>query len=1183
MLKINRFATVDDVDVNIVVKTSGEQNVKKLANVMDDADKKARDVQNLFSNLKFGINPNSLNNSIKQLETIKKLITTIQSGSTSQNRMQVLKGGELLDKSGFMKTLAPSTQTTVSALMGATGIANDQQQVTDFNAALNSLLDLLKNVNSAMSETNSTSNTMSSAMSSNANVAEKFNSTMKELAYNTNYNNSATGASMTNLSNVTYAVKTALDGLNSSMGAGPTHSSNYRSAVSILTSDLSKLSNTSSEVVKNLIEIKKAAGGTGASLGTGTSGIGTLLGGSSKAPEIKEGNKALKEQKTLLDEVTEGFRSLSIVKLTYLWHSIRRVSSGLVNMVKNAADYEESLNLYKMALGKYVDDASKWSAEITDKLMIDESELMKYTGTFFNLSEGLGVASDDAFVMSQALTQLTYDMASYLNISNEAANAKLQSAMAGQSRAIQGVGVATQAASLQTLAYELGIEKSVSKMTQAEKTYLRYIQIMRSTTHMQGDLARTMITPANALRILNTQFRLLGRAIGQVLTPIIMKAIPWIMAITNALTSLAQRLAAFLGFKITDINYEDIFKDGSSAVEDYGDSVDKAGKKIKRSLAPFDELNVVSSTSGSGSGGLEDTILDDLSKYVNGYDMLAGYTDDLKKKAQELEKYLFPILTGLITLFGMKKGWDLGKWLLGGVNALTGTGAASAMAPGTVGAMLGTLLKYAVIGGAVAVTIVCAVKIIGDVLELQQLYAAMEPASKNQHEIVVSGNQSVKDSIANNTIVEDAPQHVEDLTGTLMMQGSRANAIQEMNRGVDALAMIVTGGLDDWRKKLKATLGDYAVINEQVSLLVDSGELTQDQLLDIRSLLWDQEEDLEYIVKNSKKGSENYKTASKALKETRANIDKISDLVPPLGDRLKVHFENRITNAKNATEKLRDTLTGGVTNAFDVLLKRTGLFGGSLDGVKDKFKSMGGFVGLIDAALSGTGTTTKTWGKILHTVAEDTKTNLFAPFDGLFKSLDKKRTVKADVDKKSKEEITDTTEKVKSLSDPQTVVANVSNTLTKQLDNTKRLIDTAFGKRTISVDADVSKAKDKISGIFKGMFTKESALGKAFAKLGINAFASGGYPTSGELFFANENGRAEFITSIGNKTAVANQDQMVQALTNAIMAGFAMTAPRNNNNQPITVNIGDKKVYSGVVGYQNRQADRYGTTTTINV
>ena len=169
------------------------------------------------------------------------------------------------------------------------------------------------------------------------------------------------------------------------------------------------------------------------------------------------------------------------------------------------------------------------------------------------------------------------------------------------------------------------------------------------------------------------------------------------------------------------------------------------------------------------------------------------------------------------------------------------------------------------------------------------------------------------------------------------------------------------------------------------------------------------------------------------------------------------------------------------------------------------------------------------------------------------------------------------------MSDPQTVVANVSNTLTKQLDNTKRLIDTVFGKRTINVDADVSKAKDKISGIFKGMFTKESALGKAFAKLGINAFASGGYPTSGDLFFANENGRAEFITSIGNKTAVANQDQMVQALTNAIMAGFAMTAPRNNNNQPITVNIGDKKVYSGVVGYQNRQADRYGTTTTINV
>ena len=129
--------------------------------------------------------------------------------------------------------------------------------------------------------------------------------------------------------------------------------------------------------------------------------------------------------------------------------------------------------------------------------------------------------------------------------------------------------------------------------------------------------------------------------------------------------------------------------------------------------------------------------------------------------------------------------------------------------------------------------------------------------------------------------------------------------------------------------------------------------------------------------------------------------------------------------------------------------------------------------------------------------------------------------------------------------------------------------------------------KTKIS-IKQGLIDKAIKAGQS--SLGLlniikiaKPFAEGGYPTSGDLFFANENGRAEFITSVGNKTAVANQDQMVQALTNAIVSGFNSLNTNSGGAQNLTVQIGNEKVYSGQIAYQNRQADRYGTTSTVKV
>lgn len=857
-----------------------------------------------------------------------------------------------------------------------------------------------------------------------------------------------------------------------------------------------------------------------------------------------------------LKGVEKGFRSLSLVRLTYLWNAVKRVSSSFVQAVENTANYEESLNLFKMSIGqKYIKDAEAWSAELTDKLMIDPAELMQYTGTFNNLAEGLGVQADDAYEMSKALTQLTYDMSSYLNIDPSAAATKLQSAMSGQARAIQGVGVAIQSASLEELAESMGIEKSVSEMTQAEKTYLRYIQIMKTTKHMQGDLGATMITPANAIRILKTQITLLSRAIGEVLTPIIMRVLPWIMALTNWLTKAASWLGKLLGYEVKKVDMGDAFYNASDAVEDYGNSAEDAGKKVKNSLAPFDELNVVMSSSGS-EGQSDDSVLGILQKELEGYDMLERYNDELKQKAKDLEDKLLPLFSAIAIFAGGKKIWDL----VSGFGKLGTSMGDAAWTADKLKNYLGGLAKIGTIAIMVAVIISCGKKIYDDFQVLKKdLEAALQPEVEQKQSGEVKANlNSLNEDIASGAISQNTQEHVDNTIANMRQIVSNMNGIQGQFKGTNAIMNKIAGTTQDWRNRLTEVLTRYKTVNQQTRTLIENTTLTKEQAKAVKEELKDQRDALKEQLTHLEEGSEKYKLTEEALAETKGLIKDINaQYFPELKEQAKAFEESFRNDSWFADDIMKKTekTTENISNANETLSKsetKTGLLSKAVGFVKDLFGDITGGVQTINDKLTGSNTATGTWKDNLATVKDTISEKITKPFGDFISKFTSKKTLTVD---------TSTADKT------------VNDLVTKS--------NKLNGTKTLKIKADTVNANSVIQKLFGG----ESLLGKLTKKLGfdVDFFADGGYPTSGELFFANENGRAEFITSVGGKTAVANQDQMVQALTNAIMAGFAMTAPNNNTKQPINVNIGNERVYSGMIDYQNRQSDRYGTTTTINI
>jgi hypothetical protein len=91
-------------------------------------------------------------------------------------------------------------------------------------------------------------------------------------------------------------------------------------------------------------------------------------------------------------------------------------------------------------------------------------------------------------------------------------------------------------------------------------------------------------------------------------------------------------------------------------------------------------------------------------------------------------------------------------------------------------------------------------------------------------------------------------------------------------------------------------------------------------------------------------------------------------------------------------------------------------------------------------------------------------------------------------------------------------------------------------------------------------------------------YAEGGFPDTGELFIAREAG-PELVGNIGNRAAVANNDQITEGIAQAAYEGFSQALSENSGNekQPITVYVGNDKVYSGYGSYANRQNNKYGT------
>ena len=335
--------------------------------------------------------------------------------------------------------------------------------------------------------------------------------------------------------------------------------------------------------------------------------------------------------------------------------SLKAIAEYLGNAVAKFNDFYEATDLFHNAMGNLSGEADTLISKMQGLLGVDPTKAMTYMATIQSLGTSFGLASDKAYILSKNLTQLAYDEGSYWNKDVAETFTAMSSAISGEIEPIRRLGVDLSQARLQQELLALGFNKQVSSLSQADKAVLRYIAIMKQTANVQGNLAQTIQSPANQIKILKAQLDMLAKSVGSLLYPAMKSILPPLIAAVQLIREFVQWVAKLMGVKVV---FTDFTKSADSvggigdAMDETTDSTKKAAKALKDYTMGFDELNIIDPTqgsSGSGSGASAGNILGDVD--LSGYDMFKQYNEEFAKQIDAIKqkiKDMLPII-GAVT------------------------------------------------------------------------------------------------------------------------------------------------------------------------------------------------------------------------------------------------------------------------------------------------------------------------------------------------------------------------------------------------------------------------------------------------------------------------------------------------------------------------------------------------------
>ena len=367
--------------------------------------------------------------------------------------------------------------------------------------------------------------------------------------------------------------------------------------------------------------------------------------GTSKS--MKALGKTLKEVYSGLGMVEKTTTTLtgSIGGMVANMFSIQRIFNVVVMKIKegimSAMEFTETVNLFNVAAGDAADTLGSFATNMSKAFSADPNSILKYIGTFNILATSIGGTSEQATLLSENLTMLSYDMASLFNTDVDTMSTAVRSGLTGISKPLKKYGIVITDTVVKQEAAMLGITKSWQNMSEIDKMGLRYLTILRQTSAAHGDLAKTLESPENQFKIFKAQLEVFFRTLGSIALiagEIIMPVVNGLLIGFNELLGVFSTAA---GYEIP--NFTNNLSNNTAALGEEEEAADDLSSAMKKLLMPFDELNVLSKES-SKSGDLL-TLDPEIESLLKGYDnLMSRVTSKAGEFSASLKRALNPEL-----------------------------------------------------------------------------------------------------------------------------------------------------------------------------------------------------------------------------------------------------------------------------------------------------------------------------------------------------------------------------------------------------------------------------------------------------------------------------------------------------------------------------------------------------------
>lgn len=865
---------------------------------------------------------------------------------------------------------------------------------------------------------------------------------------------------------------------------------------------------------------------------------------------------------------TSGLKALNVAAVAVVF---RKISNFIAQAITESNKYQEDLNLFTVALGQYAAEAQNYAEKVSEVLGIDPAQWLRNQGVFNTLLTGFGDTAERAQLMSRNLTQLGYDLSSFFNISIEDAMQKLQSGISGELEPLRRLGYDLSQARLEQTALNLGIKESVANMTQAEKAELRYYAVMTQVTTAQGDMARTLQAPANQLRILQAQLTQASRAIGNIFIPALNAILPYAIAVVKAIREIANAIANLFGFTLTDVDYSGVGKlaSGTGAVADNLGSAAGSAKELKKYIAGFDELNVLPSNSNAGSGGGAGGAGGGGFDFdLPTYDFLG---DAVETRVDEIKDKLKPLLVIALAIGAAFAGWKIGKsvtaaiaTLKAGFAAFASSGAGQAILSKLASCVAGVALQFNAAGGGVKGFL----SVLGMVAKVAAPVVAILVVVIATLKVLIERWNDIKSAVAN--------------TFGKLKVGERLQALNDkLNQLGEKL-----GWVDGFWNGLKSTIGSLMnFIGEVVITVVGSSLIGLfNGLVGV----------LGGVVTAMTGVVEIFTGFAQFLKGVfTGDLDLVKKSFATFGSGISKIFSGVIDGLVKGFTGWVSGVIEGVTNLGGTLLGT--LIPNIVNGVATFFSNL-----CADIAQFFT----NAWNSICalwSTVGNWFNTKVITPVDTFFSTLGTKIATSFTTSwTKVKAEwgvVTDWFES-KIIAPVQTafesMCSSVGGFFVSLWDRIagvfagvggwfqSNVVDAINSAFRALVNGAISLLERMLNGIIRPLNNFIGKVNSVLSIVGggistisyvsIPRLANGGFVDEGQLFIAREAG-AEMVGRIGRKTAVANNDQIVESVSQGVYEAVQRASGETNssNSRPITVivQMNGKELFRQMVDENN--------------